>query len=285
VNAAISVWGGRGIVSCSGDGCLKLWTSTKEFNLEEEDPIKQKKKVVFPAVCRGEMWGHTDEVKILLKLTETSFASGGNDNLIIHWKDGDLESLGRNSEAFLSLLQGNSHRLLYKSDIFLEGQVNLVSANHAGSSGAGFQLSPFEDVDDQDDSSSGLVTANEGPYFDDEDGVDRNDDDDDNGIKHRYFNESDGSGELTALRPIKDVPNDNHDEADNGPALFSGKSPLKNIRPPTYILDHAENLLFEQQKSLSEIQDYLQSQGHSDAIVDAVMVRLRQIHNMYNKPM
>jgi len=227
---------------------------------------------VYPAVCRGEMWGHTDEVKLLLKLTETSFASGGNDNLIIHWKDGDLESLGRNSEAFLSLLQGNAHRLLYKKDIFLESQVNLPST----------PLSNAAHDDDQDDSSSGLVTANEDYEFDEDDVDDRNEDDD---TPKRYFHESDSTVDLSVLQQSKDEMATQSEDtvvesANNQTISIYPKSHFKSVRLPTYILDHAENLLFEHQKTLLEIQEYLQSQGHSKAIVDAVIVKLKQTHNM-----
>lgn len=277
VNSIISIWGGRGLVSCSGEGCLRLWTSTKDFNFELiEDESKAKKKIVYPPLCRGEMWGHTGEIKILLKFSETSFASAGHDNLIIHWKDGDLESLGRNSTARLSLFQENSQLC---SDLFDNSLSRLNSE-------ADFQ-------DDQDD--SGLVTATEGE--DEEYAEDKNrEDDDDEERKNRYFYESDGSGDFTKYRRAtaakihgegnqseSNTSRTSEEVADNnsggGPILVSvtNKSQPnqpKNVRVPSYILDFAENLYSEEGKTLQEIREDLKQQGHSEAIVEAVIIKL-----------
>jgi len=110
VFSIISVSGGTQFVTASADAQIKLWGTAKDFSftvLEEDEAgmfkSRRKKKVYYPPVCLGEMWAHTDQVKLLLKISETSFASGGHDKLVILWKHGEMETQLRCQDSAHSL--------------------------------------------------------------------------------------------------------------------------------------------------------------------------------------
>jgi hypothetical protein len=103
VYCIISVSGGKRFLTCSADAQIKFWGNSNDFSFSEDSDnlrhSKRKGSHNIQVVSLGEMWGHTDQVKTLLKLSETAFVSGGHDNLIILWRDGEEQSLIRNKCA------------------------------------------------------------------------------------------------------------------------------------------------------------------------------------------
>jgi len=103
VYCIISVSGGKRFLTCSADAQIKFWGNSNDFSFSEDNEnlrqSKRKGSHNIQVVSLGEMWGHTDQVKTLLKLSETAFVSGGHDNLIILWRDGEEQSLIRNKCA------------------------------------------------------------------------------------------------------------------------------------------------------------------------------------------
>jgi len=146
VYCIISVWEGRRFLTCSADAQIKLWGTMREFNFsghvgenDTKSNRRKKKPTYYPPVCLGEMWGHTDQVKILLKLSETAFVSGGHDNLIILWRDGEEQSLIRNKDAATALKQCHNS---------LNPDVNLTD-DQDSSVDSGLQTAPEEFRDEE----------------------------------------------------------------------------------------------------------------------------------------
>jgi hypothetical protein len=102
-----------------------------------------------------------------------------------------------------------------------------------------------------------------------------------------------GDGQLARERPasaasvlINPNPNPNNDHAviavNNTGALRTSAnyvSPLKRasiIQVPEYIISYAERLKREKKLSLTEIEEHLKSEGHSDTIVNVIISELKQ---------
>jgi len=58
--------------------------------------------------------------------------------------------------------------------------------------------------------------------------------------------------------------------------LLNKNQQTRTVRVPVYIFEFAENLLTEEAKTLPEIRENLTKQGHSEAIVEAVITKLIQ---------
>jgi len=69
----------------------------------QEGFFSRKAEAFYPPICLGEMSIHNDQVKHLLKISETAFVSGGHEANLILWRNGDIESDLRNMDALHSL--------------------------------------------------------------------------------------------------------------------------------------------------------------------------------------
>uniref|UniRef100_A0A6B2L2Y3 Uncharacterized protein n=1 Tax=Arcella intermedia TaxID=1963864 RepID=A0A6B2L2Y3_9EUKA len=110
VHCMLCISGGRRFITASSDAQIKLWGTTKDVDFTaDEDPLQHKKRkpVYYPPILLGKMFGHTEEVSLLLKVTENSFLSGGHDKMIILWKDANIESHIRNEESAMDLLKNS----------------------------------------------------------------------------------------------------------------------------------------------------------------------------------
>jgi len=71
---------------------------------------------------------HNDQVEHLLKLSETSFVSGGHDFHLILWRNGDYESQLRNEDALHSL-RNSDIDFEFPETTPTEGDNNTTAAN------------------------------------------------------------------------------------------------------------------------------------------------------------
>jgi len=64
-------------------------------------------------MCVGVMRGHTGQVNVLMKVSETSFVSGSHDSLIILWRHSEETYQYSNIDAVYSLVQHNPRFLQF----------------------------------------------------------------------------------------------------------------------------------------------------------------------------
>jgi len=376
VYCIISVSNGKCFLTCSADAQIKLWGNTKDFDFSGEvdkRSSRRRKKHVYPPVCLGEMWGHTDQVKILLKLSETAFASGGHDNLIILWRDGDEQSLLRDKDAVCAL---NLVETLFP---FIPDP-QLATDEQDSSSGVTAPETFMESVSEKEDE------YEEAEEFSEEDqnaenranAENRNNfrenklkgKDESSSEEATEFSENQELGEnqenigkigkntitnFGKMEKSEDIKGGEHIKREpkynlanmtvnnhvstfghlglttvsapphisirgpnglEGPVLpthngwvpgnapnldmrrresdvsetalsplvistmVADKRQIRKVRVPVYIFEFAENLLKEDKLSLEEIRENLSKQGHSSAIVDAVVLQLKQTHGL-----
>ena len=107
-------------MTCSEDGFVKLWGTKEQVNFTNESSpqneenfgirnfLKKRKPIRIGAICVGEMLVHSNSINAMIQLDEASFASCGSDQLIILWKDGEIQSKVRNNFAAASLFHNQS---------------------------------------------------------------------------------------------------------------------------------------------------------------------------------
>ena len=83
-----------------GDAEVKLWDCP--FPLRRRKIRKsrsRRRKIQSTPTKIGNLRIHSNQIRHLLKIDETTFATGGFDGLICIWKDGRVESEKRDEEA------------------------------------------------------------------------------------------------------------------------------------------------------------------------------------------
>jgi WD40 repeat protein len=304
VYSIISIADGKQFLTCSADAQIKLWGNKKDFSFNEPNDTDRKstrKIVPLQAINLGEMWGHTDQVKILLKLSETTFVSGGHDNLIILWYNGEEQSILRTQEAAEAIQPFYD---CYSTDEQLPPEPSsalpLPDPNHS--------TPPTTLVTSSGDSSGNLPqdTDPDRTTNETEDSEEAEVDDpgkhSGKGFKPRNISPP----PLSPLHKSGDLRNQleiSDRRLISAPMLFRSKdtqrkflgkievekmshSPRvlhidqrtgKKVKIPNYLFDKAENLMKEKQLSLAEIRQILSGEGHSDLIVEAVIVELEKV--------
>jgi len=90
--------------------------------------FSRKTKAFYPPICIGEMFIHNDQVKHLLKISETAFISGGHDKNLILWKNGEFETQLRNMDS-LHILRSSCDLDLLSEYPQMDGDINPPSLN------------------------------------------------------------------------------------------------------------------------------------------------------------
>eukprot|EP01130_Rhizamoeba_saxonica_P003586 TRINITY_DN1499_c0_g1_i1.p1 TRINITY_DN1499_c0_g1~~TRINITY_DN1499_c0_g1_i1.p1 ORF type:complete len:454 (-),score=98.55 TRINITY_DN1499_c0_g1_i1:32-1393(-) len=125
VHNILTLYNGKKIVTCGLDAKIKIWGSSNpnvSFSAPTSNSSKSgsKRKKVFIAEPHGDMWIHTNQVKHLLKITETMFVSAGSDGQIVIWKDGMYESVNRNEDARMFMEKENQIYRKYQNQTFFD---------------------------------------------------------------------------------------------------------------------------------------------------------------------
>jgi hypothetical protein len=133
VYSIICVGAGTHLITAGADASIKIWGTEKNFNflMYDYQPggiFSRKAKAFYPPICIGEMFIHNDQVKHLLKISETAFISGGHDTHLILWKNGEFETQLRNMDS-LHILQSSCELDLLSESSQMDGDINPPSFN------------------------------------------------------------------------------------------------------------------------------------------------------------
>jgi len=170
IYSIIPINDGKWFLTCGADSQIKLWGSKKEFPSHDDATEPERSKTNKPhshqAICIGDMAGHMDQVKVLLKLSETSFVSGGYDNLLILWRNGDEQTFLRNlfSAEFVLEIPRADNQLArsMENDYIIHHKFLSTNSAPAIYSGNSITFTPALTSDDAEDSQTGNTQDSEG---------------------------------------------------------------------------------------------------------------------------
>eukprot|EP01122_Echinamoeba_exundans_P014284 TRINITY_DN6435_c0_g1_i1.p1 TRINITY_DN6435_c0_g1~~TRINITY_DN6435_c0_g1_i1.p1 ORF type:complete len:677 (+),score=70.25 TRINITY_DN6435_c0_g1_i1:296-2326(+) len=263
------------------------------------------RRFVYQPMLIGELWGHCDQVNMLVPLSPFSFASASHDSTVMIWNDGRIEADKRSEIAYASLAQ-------FKAQC--EWNDQLLAATAAAASAA-----VGDDFDDDiAEENRGGETFNS-PYRPrgrsraHTVGVTGLRSQEDEGSEQRAVPPETGfkvfgarpteppsspgvsSGGEESMSPLTSPeshsggPSRNRSvenlhnllissPSQSGSTLRLGMSPAGRVpvqvRVPDYIFDNAVFMLREQDMSIEQIREELRQGGNSDTIVDATIQKL-----------
>jgi hypothetical protein len=265
------------------------------------------RRFVYQPMLIGELWGHCDQVNMLIPLSPFSFASASHDSTVMIWNDGRIEADKRSEIAYNALAQ-------FKAQC--EWNDQLLAATAAAASAA------TDDFDDDAPEGDRGGESFNSPYRPrgrsrahtvGVTGLRPNEDEAaspntqqvlprDTGFKVFGARPNEppsspgvSSGGEESMSPLTSPeshsggPSRNRSVENLHNLLISspsqsgstlrlgmspaGKAPLQ-VRVPDYIFDNAVFMLREQDMSIEQIREELRSGGNSDAIVDATIQKL-----------
>eukprot|EP01129_Flabellula_baltica_P014628 TRINITY_DN7051_c0_g1_i1.p1 TRINITY_DN7051_c0_g1~~TRINITY_DN7051_c0_g1_i1.p1 ORF type:complete len:407 (+),score=80.26 TRINITY_DN7051_c0_g1_i1:41-1261(+) len=97
----ISLYEGTKLVTCGADAEVKIWECPKPLRRRSSRNGRGKRRRGAQSSPNkiGNLRLHSNQIRKLLKCSESLFVSGGHDGLVIIWKDGEVERANRNEDC------------------------------------------------------------------------------------------------------------------------------------------------------------------------------------------